>query len=42
MDRTALQEKIENTEKEIRELNELLNAHHNDVLKIFEEYLQKL
>jgi len=40
--RSNLQEKIENTEKEIRELNKLLNAHHNEVLKIFEEYLQKL
>jgi hypothetical protein len=42
MDRTGLQEKIKNTEKEIRELNELLDAHNNEVLKIFEEYLQNL
>ncbi len=42
MDRSDLQEKIKNTEKEIRELNELLNAHHSEVLKIFKEYLQKL
>tara|TARA_B100001142_G_C14218677_1_gene610584 strand:- start:404 stop:550 length:147 start_codon:yes stop_codon:yes gene_type:complete len=48
MDRSDLQEKIKNTEKEIRELNELLDAHHKEVLKIFmdekafKEYLQQL
>ena len=42
MDRSDLQEKIENTEKEIRELNEWMTAHHNEVLKILKEYLEKL
>jgi ferritin-like metal-binding protein YciE len=42
MDKESLEEEIENTEKQIRELNELLDAHNNAVLKIFEEYLQSL
>ena len=42
MDRKSLEEKIENTLEEIRELNELLDAHNNAVLKIFEEHLQSL
>tara|TARA_R100000951_G_scaffold116532_1_gene128837 strand:+ start:2753 stop:2887 length:135 start_codon:yes stop_codon:yes gene_type:complete len=42
MDEKSLEEKIENTEKEIRELNELLDAHNNEVLKIFEKYLESL